>query len=41
MGRIESCMTEPSGDGGDIDISLEQVHRGGVTDNVGSDILGV
>ena len=41
MGGLESLVAEPQRDGGHVDAGLEQVHRGGVADDVRRDALGV
>lgn len=34
---VELSMAEPSGNGGNVDFGLKQVHRGGVTEHVRGD----
>ena len=41
MGGLESLVAEPQRDGRHVDAGLEQVHRGGVADDMRRHALGV
>jgi hypothetical protein len=41
VGRLGAFVAEPESDDGDVDAGVQQAHRGGVTQDVRRDRLGV